>query len=117
MHPKWKTEELQYIKSILCFRINSIEVALASDLFVYYVKAANTKGELMLTRVGKQSQKCIALGESFDTLWQIGISLAVAGDAAAEPRDDMLCVKVIEGAEEWAVGSGQFEYHHAATGF
>ena len=89
--------------------------------FVDGVEAADAEGELALCsilgdRIAKQSQERFTLWEAGDAVGEVGIGLAIASDAAAQPRDDMLGVEVVEGANERAVGSGQFEYHHAAAG-
>ena len=90
--------------------------------FIDDVESADTKGELALAtilnsefRIPNYSKEIVAFGEVGDAVGEVGVGFAVAGDAAAEPRDNMLCVEVIEGAEEWTVGGGQFENDHAAA--
>ena len=92
--------------------------------FIDDVESADTKGELALAtilnsefRIPNYSKEIVAFGEVGDAVGEVGVGFAVAGDAAAEPRDNMLCVEVIEGAEEWTVGGGQFENDHAASWF
>ena len=82
------------------FRINRHRGRSRSDLFVflYHIEPADAEGESAFDGPAPNffhyPDESFPLGESFDTLRQVGICLAAAGDAAAEPRDDTLGVEV-----------------------
>ena len=60
-------------------------------------------------------QEGVAFGETLDAGREVGIGLAVAGNAASEPGDDAACVEVVEGLDDGAVGGGKFEYNQLSS--
>ena len=76
---------------------NAFPLEEKAKLFCNQIKAADTKSELVfLTFCSQQTEEVVSLGEALDAGRQVGVRLAVAGNSAAEPWDDMPRVKVID---------------------
>ena len=81
--------------------------------------ATDTESELVFGGFATERldnlRKSLSLGETGDTFGEVGVSLAVACDRLPQPRDDSFRVKVVKGANEFVVGSGELKNDHAAA--